>query len=562
MKLSKYLHFPAWQILHVYFFNLFLLSIPFQTRKVFLTQYSFYTGAFTEYSTYYLYASDIFLILTIISWLLFDPKIKYRISNIIIRARIYIISRSISNIIYAFKQAISEKKYSGNLQICLFLLGLFNFWLFIDLFIHPDYFEISLYQNIKMFEFSFLFLYVILNLRSTKRLVSSLKFIALSGIIQSLVGILQFLNQHSIFNSSFFQKFTGEPIISNKMLGSAKIIFEDEKILRAYGTLPHPNILAGFLIFTIFITIYLYIQHKSCNMSILSTKHEYRNTLYVFCQGFIAHFPWIASISLQVIALILTFSRSAWLAFCISAIILFATSISYRSIVSRETISFESIIHSLYGTLNNPRFNIYHGLCSISLIIGFVVIVYFPYFNSRFTENLINTNSYFPSNYAVNDRLFFNNVSRETISANILTGSGLGTSIFQINSYLTKNAINKKLQYWQYQPDHNTYFLIVSEIGIIGMVLLLLLILNLNRISQLTLYFRFTDLNKSISNVSRETFCIRYGLWKVFLASIILSILITSIFDHYYWTIQQGRIIFWIVLGLIAATAKTDSLEV
>ncbi|MCK4919376.1 MAG: O-antigen ligase family protein, partial [Candidatus Pacebacteria bacterium] len=150
------------------------------------------------------------------------------------------------------------------------------------------------------------------------------------------------------------------------------------------------------------------------------------------------------------------------------------------------------------------------------------------------------SNGNLPNNSAISDRLFYNNVSRETISNNFLFGSGIGTSIFQINSHLKNNYIEQEIEPWQYQPAHNIYFLIASEVGIIGLLFFLLFVV-------------YVTLN-SIKIVSRET--ISNSKLSHYLLVIVMTFLFIGMFDHYFWTLQQGQLIFWLVLALIMVISK------
>ena len=107
-----------------------------------------------------------------------------------------------------------------------------------------------------------------------------------------------------------------------------------------------------------------------------------------------------------------------------------------------------------------------------------LVIAYFPFINSRLIENIgLDTNRK-ANDRTLSDRIFYNNVSRETISDNFIIGSGLGTFIFQIDGYLEKNSIPQDLEHWEYQPVHNIYLLICSEIGIVGFIIFCLIIME------------------------------------------------------------------------------------
>jgi hypothetical protein len=78
--------------------------------------------------------------------------------------------------------------------------------------------------------------------------------IIIAGFIQSIIGIFQFIVQHSL--GLFWLK---ESIISSQTAGVAKIIFNENTFIRAYGLFPHPNIFGGFLVFSIILTL-LYLK--------------------------------------------------------------------------------------------------------------------------------------------------------------------------------------------------------------------------------------------------------------------------------------------------------------
>ena len=108
-----------------------------------------------------------------------------------------------------------------------------------------------------------------------------------------------------------------------------------------------------------------------------------------------------------------------------------------------------------------------------------LVVAYFPFINSRLTENVSFNADYKSNDRALSDRIFYNNVSRETISDNFIAGSGPSAFIFQIDNYLERNNIPQNLEHWEYQPVHNIYLLICSEIGIIGFVIFCLIIMEI-----------------------------------------------------------------------------------
>ncbi|MCK4891800.1 MAG: hypothetical protein KAS78_03980, partial [Candidatus Pacebacteria bacterium] len=221
-----------------------------------MTEYSFYSGAFTEWTTFFVYASDVFLILACAFWLISifknsfcsDKKSKY-LNN-------------------------KFKKVTKLPKVWLLLLA-FLVWVTLNLAINNNYFEISVFQTVKLIELLLLVIFVYFNLKNSKILINSLFVLVFSGFLQSLIAIYQFIAQHSVFTSPILAKITGESIIGPQIPGVAKVLVDGDKIVRAYGAFPHPNILGGFLIFTTLITIYLYLEHKK---DVLSSRLDMKTS--------------------------------------------------------------------------------------------------------------------------------------------------------------------------------------------------------------------------------------------------------------------------------------------
>jgi len=494
------------QNLYKYFFYIFLFLIPFQARKVFLTEHSFYTGAFTEHGTIFLYASDIFLLLSTLSLLIFNKHL--------------------------IKKGLLELKNKSEQNKTIFLILVLCAWFFVDTLLKRDFWEISLFRSVKMSEMLLLVILAITLFRKKHFLISSLYIIIISAFFQSIIAIYQFIYQKSLFLFPLLHKFSGETILSPNEAGVAKIVLENgEKMIRGYGTLPHPNILGGFLVFSILVSVFLYQEHKYHILSsrifskIKQNKHKKAlNSIF-----------WILIFTSQFTALALSFSRSAWVALLFSSLTLIIFSYKPRNIVSRETIR----------KLLVKR----HEILLSLLFLAMIIINNNQLFLNRIKQDIVisKTNNIvqnLPQNSTFNDRKFFNNVSRETINKNLLTGSAPGTFVFQIKSLATEQDRETTMEPWQFQPAHNIFLLITSETGIIGLFIFLLIIVKI--------------ISHSLKNiVSRETIREEKYL-KVILLSTLSGFMLIGAFDHYLLTFQQGQLLLWTTIGLLLTKTNIE----
>ena len=88
-----------------------------------------------------------------------------------------------------------------------------------------------------------------------------------------------------------------------------------------------------------------------------------------------------------------------------------------------------------------------------------------------------------------------------------------------------------------YPPVHNIFILIASEIGILGLGTFILFLASL--------------IGGGIKDFFRGNSLLTYSLLLI-----TFYILLISMYDHYFWTLQQGSLMFWIVLGLLASAVS------
>ncbi len=430
----------------ILFFYLFLLSIPLQARLVFFPAVSF-----NEYKSYFLYISDILLIITLISW--FVKRLYFQAENV--------------------SRETSHKK--SPFIICYLLFVIFLAWSFLSL-LWTQNIGVGLFRAVKLTEFAFLFLFVLFNIRTQKRLFWTILCITITGFFQAIIGIWQYFIQHSIG-----LKWLGETILSPDMPGVAKIMVGGEKVMRAYGTFPHPNVFAGFLLLSI-----------TCGLLLLFREKR------IWTQVFFSFL-----VSLQTVAFILTFSRVAWIGGVCLFVYLFICLFRRKLLVKSLKLA----------------------VLAITLIILISGAVFWPQIAGRFSLE----------GQALEERGLYNNIALSMIKKSPLLGVGMGNFVARIDDFS-----HLELENWQYQPVHNIYLLILAELGIIGLVLFIFLIFNVLKGAWFS--------QKSL-DVSRETSnSLVIGHW---LLVIFLGFLFIGFFDHYFWTLQQGGLIFWLVLGIL-----------
>lgn len=491
-----------------YFLYLFIFLLPLQTRKVFLTSHSFYTGGFTEYGTVFLYLSDVLLFLSLLLFCIFNQDIiKKRLTEL--------------------------KKENGNRKrLRIFIVfGLMVLWFFVSSIAHKEYLDLTLFRTAKILEMFLMIGFVYVVFQDRKIFTRSLFILILSAYFQGLLAVYQFIYQHSLFKSPLLHKLTGETVLSPVSPGIAKIVINGQKMIRSYGVFPHPNLLGGFFVLTFFVSLYLYIQHKDDK---LSSKMVYLKITDASTRKYLISLFWLLIFAVQLLGLFFSFSRSAWIGFLIAGIFFIVFYLKSIKIVSRETIK-DFFLNNSGRWLKTYK----ELLLAFSFMFVFAVININLVLNrtvqnvslAKYEQNLV-----LPENDTFNDRIFFDNVSRETILKNPVIGSGPGTSIFQVQDYLNKIG-QKNIAYWQYQPAHNIYLLAVSETGFIGLVLFLYVIIKI-------LAFSIEGI------VSRETI-LENKMLKISLLSVMISFLFIGMFDHYFLTMQQGQLMFWIVLGML-----------
>lgn len=454
-------------------FLLLVFLIPIQKRHVFFRPESFIQGSFNEWTSIFLYVTDIVAILIFIAWAIeiFRPR-------------------------KMGKRAEFKKSPSSSARV---LLCAFIGWAIISFaFGHESslvYKLQSAYHVAKIGEFALLFFYIQSRINSMRLVKKTLHILVFSASVQALISVVQYIKQ-----SSVGLKFFGEIDLGPSAQNIAKIIIRDEPreiLIRPTALFPHANVLGGFLSIAFIFAIGLFIEEM--------LKRERKNKLSP-TSTFL-----IAEIVLIVGALAYSYSRSAWIATFIS--------VSLFLITLRLLIPL--IFSHVFQLLKNSL------LMKISFISLLAFLVFFiPLFANRAFV------AHSTDEYATEGRIAYTRLAFEMIKQSPLLGVGPGNFTPQL-------AIISSTPFapWQFQPVHNPLLVIAAEYGLIAALIVFLFMASM--IKDIVKFLqKSAERSESLFIFSLATLCALIG------------IMVISLFDHYFFTVQQGALSACLVLGL------------
>ena len=401
---------------------------------------------FNEWTSAYFYLTDILIAAVIFLWLLRNLK-KWRWGNIRRGIKLTEIVLAIFLVFSALSIVVSNKLY------------------------------LSFYSFVKIFEMALLFIYISRNFKRLFSLERLWQIFITSASVQSVVAIIQLIEQKSLGLKYLF-----ESPLSSSIAGVAKIDVAGQKIIRAYGLVPHPNILAAILVLALFGLAYLFLKNYR------SIK-KWQKIIYG------------TALVLNSTALFFTFSRGVtligFLALICWVMIIFFRQKNYR----REIIIFFTILIVVF--------------CLLS-------IIFWSWTFARYNPDTIGQSQ------ALNLRAFYNQIALDTIRGSPIFGIGQGNFVW------TSSSLGL-LESWMYQPVHNIYLLIGSETGILGLAFFLPFLFILWR-------------RAKKATIAPPANCLIY---------IFYFIIVIGLIDHFWWDLQQGQILFWLFLGLLANLSLT-----
>ncbi len=319
---------------------------------------------------------------------------------------------------------------------------------------------LSIYGTLRYLEI-WLFSWVLIKLTPSRRGI--LLILSLSVCFTSLLSILQFLNQKSVGG---VWRWLGERTFTANTPGIAQVIVPNQLLLRPYATLPHPNVLGGFM--SILLPLILF-----------ATVHKDDWLWYVLR---------LSSICFMVLSIFISLSRGAWF-----ATVMILVSWVWQKFPGRRILKIG--IPAILTTL----------LFIEEILIGRLASIFF-----------LDTASAFERKQLVE------------IALKLFADAPLlGVGILQFIPHIPLVSSPPYLL----QPVHSQYILILTENGIFGVGLFLILYL------------------KALSQAKRT--------WQgLFLGILVLGFL--GSFDHYFITLIQGQRLLALVIGLAFSTRNKE----
>ncbi len=598
--------------LDVWFFYAFLLTLPLSIRKVLL--FYPIKGDFNEYTGIYLYLSDLLLITTLILWGLsilcnnysllsrysFSWIKKWSLSNIWLGLKNNpLITLPIFLVIWSFISIF----WSQHQNIALFrsvkLLEFFLLYIYVRNLFHkyenvppqqeclstPEMFyvehltnqsqieinskkEASCGAGVEQLPYGETFL---------KRFKIFLSIFILIGLSNAFLAFLQIVN-----NGSIGLKFLKESLFKPDMIGVAKISLWGKVFVRPYGLFPHPNLL-GLYILVAVLAIWLYLKLFTAR-SIVSPenapivpqgtycelKNFWKKLFYKIFGKLFHRCSTLAPSNVPQGTFRLGWNKIKKLLFHVCRAGCSTWNIGARvgNLINQRSIFNLFLLFALIALFLTFSKNAIIGLFIAIFGISYYSFLHskgcstlnFGYLKSFFKENVltsrnilvlaiifmvfVNIRPSFESLFAgsVNDRLVFQNVSRGTIMDNMFLGVGMGQFVSTMDTY-SKMPLLK----WQFQPVHNVFSLIWSELGLIGLFIFIWLIWSILK--------TFTSI--SIDKTMFHACPVGCSLWnipsgvKTVFRALLIAFFFMMLFDHYFWDIQQGQALLWIILALV-----------
>ncbi|MFH1611790.1 MAG: O-antigen ligase family protein [bacterium] len=222
---------------------------------------------------------------------------------------------------------------------------------------------------------------------------------------------------------------------------------------------------------------------------------------------------------------------------CLLMIAYFVFLFSLLLTFSRTIIAITLIVSIIYFIFSfvKAKKNKDISLMKRTIFILFVLIILCSVFVNLAKPEIFSRFKISSTEESITLRNFYNETALINIADYPFIGLGLGNFVWNMRSFLSLLAD------WTHQPVHNIYLLIASEVGLFGLSVFLFFIFSLVR-----------NMIVFVKKQKNDYFII------LTLFFIIFSLLSIGLMDHFLWTLQQGQLILWLFLGLVATYYTID----
>ncbi|MBE0672430.1 MAG: O-antigen ligase family protein [Anaerolineales bacterium] len=330
---------------------------------------------------------------------------------------------------------------------------------------------LSFYQSVRFILLFLFYLFIVNEIRPIDWVIVP---VGAQILFQSVIVVLQV-----VFQRSLDLQVLGELSLAPHNIGVSVVVADGIRFLRGYGLSDHPNILGGCIAFGLALLLAV-ILYGNMRTRIVSS--------IVFLPCFLA--------------LVMTFSRSAWLSFFVAGCFLVACEAFARK-------------------WDSVKYAILIGILS--------VLVAAPFIKKNISFFQIRLNS---GNVAQDDqmqeRVFLLDAGNTVFVEHSTFGIGLGAAPLAMKLRFENFPLD-------FQPPHYAILVAAMETGVLGGIFYLLL-LAIPFISFI---------------VNWKSFSQTPVLMGVFV--LLLAITVVGFFDYYTWSYSYGRAWHWLGWGLYSA---------
>lgn len=457
-----------------------LLLFPFNRFLILRSDQAYLLGRVSDYLLITLHLFEIPLY-TLLFWTIFSKAdyVKDTVKN-------FRINTTLGNPYKVLTLAREKFKYLLKQRLKSFFLLtsiLFAGTIFVSIYLNKT----SVFLLIPFLQLIFIFILISVHLNKIT-VKSIIRIFYISAFIQSIISIFQIVLNHSVG-----LYFIGESKFNSSLFYIAKTMFGNVLRVRAYGTFPHPNILGGFIFLSI------------CLFGFDLFKEIFKKSPFVLNLRFALK---SVILSLSLLTLYLTQSRTAILALILAILIL--------------------ILMSLLSVFNKKRaISIFLPIILITSLLGGWI----------FRDRILSLLSYDQS--SVSNRIELADISLESVrndSTAMLFGNGPDGFL----KYLSEHKPVKTYYSFIIEPVHNVFLLFLSNFGVFGLICMLVFS------SLLIIKSRFWK------------FALPYS---IILIPTLIFLLFSFNLDHYIVTLKQGVVLLGIFSFFIVQDIKNSKIK-